>query len=226
MDFSLALQGRTSTIFKLPPELRCQIYEEVLVSNTPILLNAHQEDSLFAPPPPPALLRTCRTIRHESQPIYYSQNTFVARPWTIKLDPLSEREAIVEFLSAWLIPLKIWNCLHSVRHIDIVNDFWFNLEALPDIKAVNFALAEHGVAVATDVLRAFIKWDDDFGSRAITNSNWLEVGPQWESWASILRRIKAEEGERPKYLNEAAAHSAWVHSMDLRTPASNLKREA
>jgi hypothetical protein len=113
-----------------------------------------------------------------------------------------------------------------VRHIDIVNDFWFNLEALPDIKAVNFALAEHGVAVATDVLRAFIKWDDDFGSRAITNSNWLEVGPQWESWASILRRIKAEEGERPKYLNEAAAHSAWVHSMDLRTPASNLKREA
>ena len=91
-----------------------------------------------------------------------------------------------------------------MRRINIINIFWVNPDAFADIKAVNFAVAEHGISVATDVLRVLIQWDDDFSPRAITNPNWLEVDPQWESWASMMRRVKTEEGGSAAYLNEAS----------------------
>lgn len=225
MDHDLDFQGQTSSIFKLPPELRCKIYEEVLISNRPLELDPYLQDSLLPPALSPALLQTCRIIRHEAQPIYYGQNTFVARPWGVSLDSQLEQEAIVKFLTTWLTPLKASNCLHFVRRINIINIFWVNPEALRDLKAVNFALAEHGAALATDVLRVLIMWDEDFWNRAITNPNWLQVESQWESWLSILRRVKAEDGESLEYLDEAAAHAAWVESLDLLTPTSSPAHE-
>jgi hypothetical protein len=214
LNLNLNLQGQTSPIFNLPAELRCNIYEEVLVSKWPSLpleLNSPGGGSLL----PPALLQTCRVIRHEAQPIYYSENTFEARQWGAPSNVQHDRESIAKFLAAWLKPLKASNCLHLVRRIKILEVFWVNPLALADLKKVNFALARHGVAVATDVLHVLTKWDDDFWNTAITNPKWLGVQLQWESWASILNRVKAEEGESPKYLKEAKAHAAWIDSLEL-----------
>lgn len=63
----------------LPPELREQIYEEVLISDTPIPLTpdglALDELSIFDHYPL-ALLLTCNQIYHEIRPLYFTLNTF------------------------------------------------------------------------------------------------------------------------------------------------------
>ncbi len=56
MGIGLAVHEHTSPMFNLSPELRIRIYEEVLISNSPLELNPYLQDSLL----PPALLQTCR----------------------------------------------------------------------------------------------------------------------------------------------------------------------
>lgn len=63
----------------LPPELREQIYQEVLISDTPIPLTpdglAPDEPSIFDHYPL-SLLLTCNQIYHEIRPLYFTLNTF------------------------------------------------------------------------------------------------------------------------------------------------------
>jgi hypothetical protein len=144
MDSDLNLQEQRPSLFtrlfKLPLELRCNIYEEVLVSPKSLELVHYFTDPL----PPPALLQTCRVIRREAQPVYYGQNTFVVQPcrYEGRSSVQRQRESTVELLNAWLMPLQMSKCLHLVRRINIVNVFWTDSEPLTDIKEVNFALAK------------------------------------------------------------------------------------
>ena len=55
MDSNLAWLGQMSPLYKLPPELQCEIYEKVLISNRPLELNpSYLQNPLL----PPALLQT------------------------------------------------------------------------------------------------------------------------------------------------------------------------
>jgi len=69
----------TSILFRLPAELRNQIYEELLCPNTP-----HHKDlatySTSSKPPTvyPAILRTCRKIHEEAQDLLYTTHVFHA----------------------------------------------------------------------------------------------------------------------------------------------------
>ena len=70
---------QTSILFRLPAELRNQIYEELLCPNTP-----HHKDlatySTSSRPPTvyPAILRTCRKIHEEAQDLLYTTYVFHA----------------------------------------------------------------------------------------------------------------------------------------------------
>ncbi|KAK5136595.1 hypothetical protein LTR08_002609 [Meristemomyces frigidus] len=59
----------TCLLFKLPPEIRNNIYTLVLVSSREELIIEHTSS--------PALLRTCRQIREEASSVYYGRNTFL-----------------------------------------------------------------------------------------------------------------------------------------------------
>ena len=109
-----------------------------------------------------------------------------------------------------------------MRRINIVNVFWLGAEPLTDIKEVNIILAKFGVAVATDVLRIFTQWDENFWQVVFADSNWLQTYPQWESWASLLKHVEAEESESPKCRKEIATHSAGIDSLEL--PAAVASR--
>ena len=70
---------QTSILFRLPAELRNQIYEELLCPNTP----HHKDLATYSTPsrPPmvyPAILRTCRKIQEEAQDLLYTTHVFHA----------------------------------------------------------------------------------------------------------------------------------------------------
>ena len=109
-----------------------------------------------------------------------------------------------------------------MRRINIVNVFWFGGKPLTDSKEVNVVLAKLGFAVATDVLRISTKWDKDFWQVVLADPNWLQTYPQWESWASLLKHVEAEESESPKCRKEIATHSAEIDSLEL--PAAVASR--
>jgi hypothetical protein len=62
-------QNSTTPFYRIPTELRLQYYEEVIAGNisvqVPTDLHPHTTKS-------PAFLRTCRLLRHEIEPLYYS----------------------------------------------------------------------------------------------------------------------------------------------------------
>lgn len=60
---------------KLPPEIRLQIYHDCLVVGEVYLYRISYDGN----PPAAALLRTCRTIHSEAEPILYQQNTFILK---------------------------------------------------------------------------------------------------------------------------------------------------
>jgi hypothetical protein len=69
----------SSILFRLPGELRNQIYEELLCPNTP----QHKDLPTYSPPsaPPavyPAILQTCRKIHDEAQDLLYTTHVFHA----------------------------------------------------------------------------------------------------------------------------------------------------
>ncbi|KAH6875964.1 hypothetical protein BKA58DRAFT_132307 [Alternaria rosae] len=70
---------QTSILFRLPAELRNQIYEELLCPDTP----HHKDLATYSTPsrPPtvyPAILRTCRKIHEEAQDLLYTTHVFHA----------------------------------------------------------------------------------------------------------------------------------------------------
>ncbi|KAK4955216.1 hypothetical protein LTR10_007411 [Elasticomyces elasticus] len=70
--FRTRVPRTSSALLNLPPELRNRIWEEALVSkkgSTSIAINKHTWAQ-------PLLLRTCKQIRKEAGPMYYSLNTF------------------------------------------------------------------------------------------------------------------------------------------------------
>lgn len=75
---------------KLPPELRNCIYELVLINEVPYG-HCHVDHKTY--PEQPALTRSCKLIRNEALPFFYSKNTFM-------IDATSQR--YVEAARRWL----------------------------------------------------------------------------------------------------------------------------
>lgn len=70
---SLVVANTTRHLLTLPPEIRNQIYQLVLVSEENIEISAARQISI---PEEPGLLRTCCQIRNEARPMYFLQNSF------------------------------------------------------------------------------------------------------------------------------------------------------
>lgn len=84
----------SSPFLKLPPELRNRIYEAVLTD--PYAISAVHWDFEIprsTTPEQPPLTRTCRAIRAEALPIFYSSNTFMIGV---------KRECDAAYLRVWL----------------------------------------------------------------------------------------------------------------------------
>lgn len=60
--------------FSLPPEIRCLIYDFVLVRETQIIPHARPA---IDPPLTTSILRTCKQIHREASPSLYSNNAFL-----------------------------------------------------------------------------------------------------------------------------------------------------
>ena len=59
-----------SRLLELPAEMRIKIFEEIIVSNSSILINRRSW------PREPALFAVCRQTREEALPLFYRLNTF------------------------------------------------------------------------------------------------------------------------------------------------------
>ena len=69
----------TSIFFRLPAELRNQIYEELLCPNTPHHKNLATYSTPSKPPAVyPAILQTCRKVHEEAQDLLYTTHVFHA----------------------------------------------------------------------------------------------------------------------------------------------------
>ncbi|KAL1598488.1 hypothetical protein SLS59_006772 [Nothophoma quercina] len=71
-----------SLFFRLPAELRNQIYEELLCANTPTKLSDLAKASRLQAPAPthPAILSTCKRIHAEAADLLYTTHVFHAHP--------------------------------------------------------------------------------------------------------------------------------------------------
>lgn len=63
-------QAQSLLLDKIPAEVRNQIWRDVLVTDTFVLVNKDE-------PHQPALLRTCKQIREEATSIYFNENGFM-----------------------------------------------------------------------------------------------------------------------------------------------------
>ncbi|KNG52476.1 hypothetical protein DDE82_006326 [Stemphylium lycopersici] len=106
-----------SIFFRLPAELRNQIYDELLCSNTPShkeLLKYSRERSHKAQPVYPAILTTCKRIHEEAQDLLYSTHIFHAHPSLLTalphlvspLQPLLDATAIAK-IKRWQLSLRL-----------------------------------------------------------------------------------------------------------------------
>lgn len=101
---------QNSLLAKLPPELRNDIFKEVLVSREPIYVyqpnDLHFEDRWTAP----ALPQVCQQLRQEAMSIYYGLNVF-------KIPGHGDQADSVRSLCAWLTLLgtQVASFLRIVR---------------------------------------------------------------------------------------------------------------
>jgi hypothetical protein len=97
MDLDKPTAAEQSLLLNLPTELQLLIFEFTVIDDKPLLLNCacdssypgrHGEWELEmnawkagdrTPPHQPAITQTCRHVRHIALPIFYKQNSFVAR---------------------------------------------------------------------------------------------------------------------------------------------------
>lgn len=106
-----------SGFFKLPPEIRRNIYHDCLVVGRvfPYMfhrLSDNDDDSYYytnyfnEPLPAAALLRTCRTIHSEAEPLLYQENTFVlSKPEAI--DRFFDRSLHSDSRRAWISSVEL-----------------------------------------------------------------------------------------------------------------------
>jgi hypothetical protein len=75
-------EQENSLFFRLPAELRNQIYEELLCPDTPNLKDLAQRDYQLSATPSlhPAILSTCRKIHEEATDLLYTTHIFHAHP--------------------------------------------------------------------------------------------------------------------------------------------------
>jgi hypothetical protein len=105
----------TSILFRLPAELRNQIYEELLCPNTP----HHKSLATYSTPskPPsvyPAILETCRKIHEEAQDLLYTTHVFhahrsllTALPHLICPEKPVLSQAGITKISRWQLELRL-----------------------------------------------------------------------------------------------------------------------
>lgn len=108
-----------SALSTLPPELRNNIYELVVVGDHPVKIMwptntthrfLYRKAPKFLTSTRSSLLQTCRQSRNEASPIYYSFNTFA-------FDENENEVRSENLLVAWLTVLdsKQWQSLRKIR---------------------------------------------------------------------------------------------------------------
>jgi hypothetical protein len=99
-----------SLFFRLPAELRNQIYEELLCPNTPSLKDlAHQPSTTTtAPSLYPEILSTCRKIHEEATDLLYTTHIFHAHPSLLTSLPHLSSSAKPVLYPTVLAKIKRW----------------------------------------------------------------------------------------------------------------------
>lgn len=99
-----------SIFFRLPAELRNQIYNELLCSETPKLKDLAQSSAPTSPSKPvyPAILSTCRKIQDEATEILYSTHVFHAHQSLLTSLPYLQTPANPVVCPSVLSKIKRW----------------------------------------------------------------------------------------------------------------------
>lgn len=125
----------------LPPELRIQIYQHVLIRNQPTIIGEAYRWSLVKHSigrqlAQPSITRASRLIRNESLPIFYGENMFIAREifW-------SRRKTVQKWLSA----IGLWN--RALLKNCLVHYYPYERAAAAEVEAALKVEAELGCEV-------------------------------------------------------------------------------
>lgn len=94
-----------SPLFRLPHEIRQQVFLLALARPCSSALLDTTHDDLSDTEP--ALLFTCRRVRHEALPLFYSSNDWVVKTRRVggdtgRLDPVSKRLVTYEYIPRWI----------------------------------------------------------------------------------------------------------------------------
>lgn len=102
----LAHDQHESPLFRLPWELRVLIYRTALTKDpsTSLLDLTHDNTSDLEP----ALLQTCRRIRHEALPVFYACNDWVVKTRRLnnRIDPETRKPVLYEIIPRWVEGLE------------------------------------------------------------------------------------------------------------------------
>ena len=148
----------------LLPELRCLIYELVLVQSDPVTIfkRSSEQGSLLMQP----LLHTNRQIREEAAPFWYSHNVFIT--------PCATR-----FLEC------SWLDIIGQANLDLLKEFRFEFIDWKTLQPTSTFLT---VRSARDAIQGFISKMEAKGLHVDKSVFWLPVGPVpgWEGvrWVS------------------------------------------
>ena len=146
----------SSPILRLPPEIRCQIYCLLLVSERPIRMNPPPQDEYHIPRPnnlSPAILGTCHLIYHESQGVLYEENLFYAH----RIDS-ANRNAVLIRRAKYCIDMEdkarelayFLGFHQNLKHI--VLGLRFDLIEDPDIQnLIELAVLDHGSLMGIEI---------------------------------------------------------------------------
>ncbi|KAF2031160.1 hypothetical protein EK21DRAFT_63872 [Setomelanomma holmii] len=103
-------EQKNSLFFKLPAELRNQIYEELLCPNTPNIKDLAKCDhqQITSPILYPAILSTCRKIHEEATDLLYTTHIFHAHPTLLASLPHLTSSAKPVLYPTMLGKIKRW----------------------------------------------------------------------------------------------------------------------
>jgi hypothetical protein len=103
-------EQKESIFFRLPAELRNQIYEELLCPTTPNIKELAQPEYHLPAPPTlhPAILSTCRKIHEEANDLLYTTHIFHAHPSLLASLPHLTTSANPVIYPAVLSKIRRW----------------------------------------------------------------------------------------------------------------------
>ena len=103
-------EQQDSPFFRLPAELRNQIYEELLCPEVTRIKELMQRDHHLSTPPPlyPAILSTCRKAHEEATDLLYSTAVFHAHPSLLASLPHLTSSAAPVLYPAVLAKIRRW----------------------------------------------------------------------------------------------------------------------